>query len=199
MPKTSGGPASQVVEGFVSKADGDKADSDKATLESLLESIGSRAFGPLLLIPGVLALAPTGAIPGMSILTGSIIFLVAVQLLLGRKYPWLPKRALSFELEAEKVKQVGEKLRPHAKRVDRVLRKRMTILLDPPFLQIIALACMAMAVMMYPLALLPFAVAAPALAVTVLALGIMAHDGLVVAVGLACTLGACSLAAWLLL
>lgn len=54
--------------------------------------IGRRSFGPLLLMAGLIILAPVvGDIPGVPSIMGVFIVLVSVQLLIGQEHFWLPK------------------------------------------------------------------------------------------------------------
>lgn len=171
----------------------DEGNDRQVSLRDLLSAFGPRAFGPMLVIPAFVAVAPTGAIPGMSLLTGSLIFLIAVQLLFAMGSPWLPKRLTGYELPQAKLKKSVGKLRPYARRVDRFMRPRLEFLTDFPFLQIIALACCVMALLMFPLALLPFAVAVPGTSVFLLGLGVTARDGVLILAGLVFSLAALGL------
>lgn len=169
---------------------------DQVAFGTILAGFGRRAYGPMLLVPALIALAPTGAIPGMSIVTGSIILLISAQLLVGRKTPWLPKMVLEFEFEADKFARLSQRLTGYASRADRWLRPSMPFLIQPPWTRGIALVSAAMAVLMFPFALLPFAVAAPAATISVVAVGLTANDGRFVAVGLLSALVVLGLVVW---
>lgn len=156
---------------------------DQVTLQDVLEGVGTRAYGPLLLVPGLLALAPTGAIPGMSIVTGTIILIVAAQLLIGRDRPWLPKRALNFSFSKETLITAIERGTPYARRIDKLLKPSLNRFTEFPATRIIALVTISLALTMYPLALLPFAVAIPSMAIVLFALGLTARDGRLILAG----------------
>ena len=65
---------------------------EKVSIDSIMEMIGRRSFGPLLLLAGLIILAPViGDIPGVPTIMGVFILLVAVQLLIGQEHFWLPK------------------------------------------------------------------------------------------------------------
>lgn len=164
---------------------------ERVSLGDLLGAFGGRAFGPLLLIPALIALVPpVGAIPGMSIATGSIIALVAVQMLFNLNHPWLPGRLLRVSFDRDRFETALRWLYPRARRVERFVRPRWMVLLQPPFAQGVAVLCIVLAAAMYPLALVPFGVSLPSLALVFLALGVTARDGLVLAIGLAIAAGA---------
>jgi hypothetical protein len=102
---------------------------DRVTLGTVLELGGHRSFGPLLLLAGVIALAPLiGDIPGMPTIVGIVVFLVAGQLLVGRKQFWLPRWLLERSVAGDKTRKALGWLRRPARFVDRLLRPRLTML-----------------------------------------------------------------------
>src|SRR5262245_28933137 len=64
----------------------------KVTLADIVDALDRRGFGPLLVMPALVTILPTGAIPGVPALSGGLICLIAVQIVMGRKHPWLPDR-----------------------------------------------------------------------------------------------------------
>ena len=161
----------------------DQGGNDRVTLGDLLRAFGRRAYGPLLLIPALVAVAPTGAIPGMSIVTGTLIAVVALQLLLGRDAPWLPPRLLRISFSRNLLNRSISRIRPIARWTETFIRPRLTRAIAAPFPQIAAVICILLAVSMYPLALVPFAVAVPGTAVCLIGLGLTSHDGALILVG----------------
>jgi len=167
----------------------DSADGDgDVTVGDVLDAVRHRSFGPLLLIIAIIAVSPVGAIPGMSIVTGSLIVLIAGQALVGRDHAWLPKRATSFSLSRDKLERGVNRVLPWIKRSEVVVTPRLTFLTEPPFVQMVAAICIVLAATFYPLAMLPFAVAAPGTAIVFLSLGLTARDGVLILLGFA---GAC--------
>lgn len=173
----------------------DRTDGKETTIGELLDALGSRSFGPMLLLPAVIAVAPTGAIPGMSIITGTIIFLVSAQVLLSSDHIWLPRSVTSFSFSRDRLKSMIEKAKPWADCFSRFFYERMTFLIDPPAIYPIAIICMLLAASMFPLALLPFAVAMPASSIVLFALGLTMRDGLLVSIGYLLAIGAAYLVA----
>jgi hypothetical protein len=169
----------EVLDGMAAAGEG-----EEVPLGELLDSFGRRGFGPLLLIPGVLALAPTGAIPGMSVATGSLIALFSIQMLLPVEHPWVPRRLERITIGRKTLEKSIEKVRPVTSRLNLLIRPRLAAMTRPPAIWLIALTCIAMAALMFPLALVPFGVTPPAAAICLLALGLTSRDGLLVALGL---------------
>ncbi len=162
----------------------EETDGDKITLNDLMSTVESRSFGPLLLLPSFVALSPLGAIPGMSVITGTMIILIAAQLLLNRDHPWLPSKLMSISFDREKLDNGTSKVRPWAKWIDKWLAKRWTILTKAPFSQIVAAMAIVLALTFYPLALVPWGVAIPSGAIVLFSLGLTSRDGLFVLTGL---------------
>ena len=171
------------LEDLMDEIRSDSGSSDEVSLAQIMQAVGTRAYGPLLLVPGLVALAPTGAVPGMSIVTGTIIFVVAIQLLFGRNEPWIPKRALEFSFSRDTLLSAMERGRPYARRIDDFLKPSFTEVTDFPATRIIAIVAIALALSMFPLALVPFAVAIPSSAIVLFALGLTARDGRLIIAG----------------
>lgn len=163
------------------------------SLDQILAAVGTNAHGPLLVIPALIAIAPTGAIPGMSILTGAILIIVSVQILFSAKKVWLPHKITSRNVSRERLLSAINIIRPYVAKLDYILKPRISFLAEPPSIYLIGVICIFLAATMFPLALLPFAVALPAMAVLLFGIGLTAKDGLVILIGFALT----GLAAWL--
>ena len=64
---------------------------DHVSVSSLLDAVGRRSFGPLLLFAGLIALSPLGVIPSVPTMVAVSVMLIVGQLLCGRKQFWLPR------------------------------------------------------------------------------------------------------------
>jgi hypothetical protein len=171
-----------------------ESDGDPFTLGDIVDAVGRRSYGPLLLVIGLFAISPATVVPGMTWLAAALTLLVAGQMLLGLRRPWLPRKALSAKLPREGSLQALAKVRPTAERVDAVLKPRLAFLTFPPFVNLIALFVIGAALITFPLGLIPFAPLAPGLAVVLFGLGMVARDGLLLAIGAAALAGALWLA-----
>ena len=153
-------------------------DGEVVRFEALLEAMGRRSFGPMLLVPGLLVLSPVSGIPGVPTLCGAIVFLIAVQLLIGRKYFWLPGWILNRGISYKVFKRSLAVLRPVGRVVDKVLRQRLVWVAESAGVHVVATACVFVAVTMPPLELLPFAATAAGVAITAFGLALIGRDGL---------------------
>lgn len=167
-------------------------------LQDVVDTFQSRGFGPLVTLPALLALLPTGGGPGVPTLCAIFIALIAVQQLFGRQSPWLPRKLRERGISHDKLHRSVERVRPWTRRIDRLLAQRLDILLQPVARRFIAVLVIALALAMIPLELLPFAAAMPALAITVIGLGMTADDGLLLLIGVLIAAGLAVSAYWLL-
>ncbi len=176
----------------------DASDSQEVSVKDMIASVGKRAYGPLLLVFGLIALSPVGAIPGASVVLGALIVLVAAQVLFGLESPWFPSRLKRISVDSGKIDRSVHKIKPYLAKVDKILRPRWRFMMEPPAPRLVAFFCIVLGVSMYPLAVVPWGVAAPALAIVVLSVGLTSHDGVVLAAGLVLATAALGLSAYLL-
>lgn len=190
-------PKKQNLEMVLDELDEACADRDgdgRVIVGDLLKAVGRRAYGPLILLIGLVAISPASLIPGSTWLFAALAFLIAGQMAIGLKQPWLPKGMLDKEVPARNMSGGIAKARPWAQRIDKVIRPRFTFLAAPPFVNLVALVCVAAAIITVPLGFIPFAPALPSAALILFGLGMTARDGLLLTFGLA--LFACA-ALWL--
>ena len=183
-----------VLDEIAWKVDHDDTPED-LTLGEVLDSVGRRTYGPLLLVIGLFAISPATILPGMTWFAAALTLLVAGQMALGMKRTWLPRRALQAQLPREAVHAGVAGARNWAERIDGALKPRLTFLAKPPFVNVVALFCIAAALITFPLGLIPLAPLAPGLAVVFFGLGMVAHDGLWLSLGMAVLGGSFWLAA----
>lgn len=164
------------------------------TLGEILDSVGRRSYGPLLLVIGLFAISPATVIPGMTWFAAALTLVVAGQMALGRPTIWMPKKALETQLPRTAVVSGVDKSRGFARAVDKLLKPRLVFLSKPPFVNLIAVFCLVAALITFPLGLIPLAPLAPGLAVVFFGLGMVARDGLWLALGAAAMAGAIWLA-----
>lgn len=152
---------------------------DRVSLSAVLELVGRRSFGPLLLIAGVFALAPVvGDIPGVPTLTGTMVFLITIQMLFGREYFWLPAWLLERSVASDRLCKALRWLRSPARIIDRMIRPRLTVLTKRPVTYGIALACIIIAIAMPAMEVVLFVANGAGAALAAFGLSLIAHDGL---------------------
>jgi len=150
----------------------------RVSLGTIVEAVGSRSFGPLLLMAGIIMASPLTGIPSMPTSMGLLVLLIATQLLLHKKYFWLPNLLLKRSIAAQKITNGIKVLRPSARFIDRLLRPRLPVFINGVSIHIIALACITIAAGMPVMELVPLSAHIAGLALTAFGLSLIAKDGL---------------------
>lgn len=163
----------------------DRTDGEEVSVDDLVEAFGRRAFGPLFVVTALIAILPTGAIPGMSVLTGTIMLLLSAQLLFGSQRIWMPDLIGKRTMPRDKLIASLERMRPRAERISRYVGPRLKFFLEPPFPRIVAAFGVLISLSMYPLAVVPFGAFPAGLSLLVIGLGLAVRDGLLIALGIA--------------
>ncbi|MGD9981545.1 MAG: exopolysaccharide biosynthesis protein [Hyphomonadaceae bacterium] len=187
-----------VLDEIVARTEHDETP-ESLTLDEILDAVGRRSYGPLLLVIGLFAISPATVVPGMTWFAAALTLVVAGQMALGLPRIWLPRNALQAQLPRGAVKSGVEKSRGVARVIDKLLKPRLTFLSKPPFVNLVALMVIAAALITFPLGLIPLAPLLPGLAVVFFGLGMVARDGLWLALGTAAMAGAFWLAKPLIL
>lgn len=162
-------------------------DGGDVTLNELLTLGGERTFGFLFVLLSLPSALPVPA-PGYSIPFGIVMLLLAVQLIIGRKKPWLPNGWLSKGFERTKVAGFITKGLPWLQKIEAVSRPRLSIICTSPVGRLVlglAIALMSIS-MMIPI---PGTNTVPAIGIFVIGFGLLDDDGAISLAGLTiCTL-----------
>jgi hypothetical protein len=168
--------------------------SERLSVADVLEVIGRRSFGPLLLVAGLITLAPViGDIPGVPTIIGMLVLLVSAQLIVKRKHVWLPQFLLRRSVAKSKVDKALHWSRKPARWTDRFLKPRLTRVVEGGTFYLIAGICIAIAGLMPVMEVVPFTANAAGAALTSMGLSLMAHDGLWALVAIMIVAGAVGL------
>ncbi|MEK9499968.1 exopolysaccharide biosynthesis protein [Gaopeijia maritima] len=164
------------------------ADGGSLSVGSAMDVVGRRSFGPILLLAGLVAIAPlVGDIPGIPTSMGLIVLLSVVQILFGRDSIWIPGWIERRSASEEKVARAIDWLRSPAGFLDRVTRPRLRLLVEGRGSLLIALACVLIALSMPFLEFVPFSSTGAAAGLVAFGLALVARDGLVAAVAFVLT------------
>lgn len=155
---------------------------DRISLGHLLAGLGERGFGLLFLLLVLPSVVPTGAIPFVSTLFGIPLAIVAGQLALGQKRPWLPRRFLDKEFARADLERLLARTEPYMARIERLLRPRLSMLTSPIAERLVGLVCMLLAILL-ALPIL-FGNFPPGFAILLMSLGLIAQDGAFILAGL---------------
>jgi hypothetical protein len=116
---------------------------DSVSIEDVLHIVGRRSFGPILLIAGIITLAPlVGDIPGVPTVMGIIVFLIAIQILMQKNVLLLPGAILNRSLKKDRLHSAIEKLMKPAGFVDKALIPRLSYLTTGVMIYPVAIVCL---------------------------------------------------------
>ncbi|SBR46080.1 exopolysaccharide biosynthesis protein [Halomonas sp. HL-93] len=161
-------------------------EAQRVSVDDVVQAIGRRSFGPLLLVAGLITLTPIiGDIPGMPTLMAALVLLVSVQLLAGRESFWLPGWMLKRSLSRQKFDKGIKLMTKPARWIDGLLRVRLPWLTGYIGIRVTAVVCLLIALAMPPMEFIPFSANGAGLALALLGLGLVARDGLVLLLGFA--------------
>lgn len=175
-----------------------RQDSPEVRLGDIMEVIGYRSFGPLLLVNGLLTLSPLGDIPGMPSLMAVLLLTVTAQILMKRGSLWLPSWLLEPSVSRSRFQRSLTWLKKPARFVDHGLKPRLRGLTDRTARYVIAGLCLLIALAMPPMELVPFTATTAGIALSCFGLALTLDDGLMVliAVGFIAATVALALYLW---
>ncbi len=171
------------------------ATDERVSVGEIVHRIGEGAFPPLMLAPALVVVTPASAIIGLSTFCGMIVALVAFQMVIGRDRLWLPAFILNRTVRQQRLERILGHIERPARFIDRLTRRRLTILIDPPMARLWALICLLLSLIIPVLELVPMSSTIIAATISLFALAMLARDGLLVVVGLL-VLGGAAWLAW---
>jgi hypothetical protein len=175
------------LEQLLGRIDQAKENRDEVSLGMIVEEIGSRSFGPLLLMAGIVLFSPLSGVPGLPTIMGVLVLLIGLQLLVGKEHFWLPQWLLKRSVAREKISKALAWLRTPASFVDRWLQPRLEMFIGGVSRYAIAIICTMIAAGLPVMELVPFSSSGAGAALTAFGLGLIANDGLLALLAFAFT------------
>ena len=166
------------LEQMLDRIDSSADHQGRVSLNAIIEAVGSRSFGPLLLMAGIIMVSPLSGMPGVPTTMGLLVLLIAGQLLFRRRHFWLPRWLLKRSIAKAKLRKGVNWLRPPARFIDGWLRPRLPIFTQGACIKVISLVCAVIAVTMPIMELVPFSAHSAGIALTAFGLSLIARDGL---------------------
>ncbi|WP_083264330.1 exopolysaccharide biosynthesis protein [Pseudohongiella acticola] len=166
------------------------ADVKRVSLDDVFSTIGRRSFGPVVLLAGLVTLAPiVGDVPGVPTMMGLIVLLTVGQLAFKAEHFWLPQWLLARSVSSEKMSKAVSALTKPARFIDRLLKPRLTVLVMGVSRFAVALACAITALMTPAMEFIPFSANGAALIWTFFGLALITRDGFLALLGYCLTGG----------
>lgn len=162
---------------------------DGLTVQEMLDRVGPRSFGAVLLVPSLILVSPLSAIPLMPTLGGLVILTIAVQAFFGRRHLWLPRFLARRKLSTGQLTRAVRFLRKPADWLDRHSRRRLHLLTGTPLDRVALLSVIVVAATWPFLELLPMFTSISAGGVALVAFALMVRDGIILIGGYAVLAG----------
>lgn len=167
---------------------------EPTSIGDVLDTVGHRSFGPILLLAGIVMLAPViGDIPGVPVLMGLLVILVSAQFLFRHDHIWLPQLLLRRSASRSKICKGVSWMRPVGRFLDRWSRPRLAAMTHGAGVVVIGVASIAIAAATPLMEVVPFSANVAGLAITAYGLSLIAADGLIALLAIAFSVGAFTL------
>jgi hypothetical protein len=156
-----------------------KGDGERVSIGELIDCLGDRAFGALILLFALPTILP--APPGLSALTGMPIVIFSFQLLWGSRHPWLPAFLRRRQLGRADLLALIHKADPYLQRIERLCKPRLSFLAQGTGLRTVGFVILLLsAVLVLPIFMGNIL---PSIAIAIIALAQMERDGAAIIVG----------------
>lgn len=157
----------------------DTTEGDRISIREIVEAFGERAFGFVIILFSLPNCIP--APPGMNSVFGLPVLLFAVQMALGRRRPWLPRRLMDKTFKVATFRKIIDVAEPKLRWVENLCRPRYTTLFGARGDRLIGVFAILLAVcVIIPL---PGTNFVPSIALVVVAIAIMQEDGVMLGIG----------------
>ena len=160
---------------------------EQATLGWLMDRLGDRSFGVVLLL-----LALLGLLPGVSAVAGVLLTVPACQMVLARRGAVFPRRLAARRFEAERLARVVRRAVPVLRFLERFIRPRWATPFGATKRAVGGVVLLLAASLLAPV---PLSNIPPALAIVLIAFAYLEEDGLLLGVALAAALAVLAVAA----
>ena len=164
------------------------ATGEEIRLGDVVDTFNGRGFGALLILPSLVVVLPTGALPFVPFLCGAFMVLICGQIVMGRHHPWMPGPLRQIGFSRRKYELAVEKSRPYLSLLDRWSTPRLKILSRPLSQRVVAVVCILLSIVTAAVALLPIASHVFALAILCFAIGMSSRDGIMTILGFIVTI-----------
>jgi hypothetical protein len=165
---------------------------DRVSFGNMLDALGERSFGLLLILLALPNCIPFPGVPGVSFATGMAILYISVQLILARDEPTLPKWVSRKSFTRGQLTRFIQKTTPLLRWLEKPIRPRLSVMVAGPGERIIGIVALIHAITLalpIPMGNLP-----QGIALILLALALIELDGLMAIVGYLASIAA---VAWL--
>lgn len=154
----------------------------RVRMRDLVNALGDRAFGLLILVFALPNAIGLGTIPGLSTVFGVPQMFIAAQMAMGWHKPWLPDWVLEKSLERADFLKIVDRSTPYLVRAEKLLRPRLAFMSSFVAERCLGIVFLVMAaIVSLPI---PGGNWPPAVAMAFISIGLVERDGLYILIGL---------------
>jgi hypothetical protein len=165
------------------------AHGDAVTVQEIVEKLGRHSFASLMLIFSLISTSPASAIPGITASVAVIVFILGVQMIVGRKCVWLPGFITRRRMSTEKLCKGVSWLRKPVGFVQRFMKERLTFLLHRPWLYLPLVLVLLLTLFMPFMEVVPTSGSIASAVIAFFAAGLLTRDGALVLIAFVLLLG----------
>jgi hypothetical protein len=178
MKKSVDRHTSQILASLVEKLE----EKDPISLKELIEILGKRGFGILILVFCIPNCLPIPNIAGLSALTGIPIGILGIQMLAGKVHPWFPAALNKKQFSSKRIKSMLKRAIPSILKLELFLHPRLQVMGTDVMQRLFGIVFIILAtVMSLPI---PFGNMLPGVAMALIAIGLIERDGVMIVLGL---------------
>lgn len=153
------------------------ASGESIKIRQVVDKLGRKSFASLMLTFSLISTSPASAIPGVTAAVGVIVFVLTLQMAVGRRCVWLPDFVMRRELSTQKLcKGIGW-LRKPVHFVERFLKPRLQFLLHRPWFFLPLLVILALSIFMPMMEIIPTSGSIASAVIALFAAGLLTRDG----------------------
>lgn len=157
---------------------------DKISVADLIDALGSRGFGPLLVMLSGFMILPIGMVPGIPAVAGVLMVLIGGRMMTGETRLWVPARLGRVELTGHLLAVSVARAQPAALRLRPFLAPCLPFLIDSMVMsRVVALVLILTGAVIIVAGFIPGLPFVLSLHVLILGMALSARDGLAALVG----------------
>lgn len=172
MPEEHTRALSEVLDQLESSAHG-----QSIAIEEVIEKLGRKSFASLMLVFSLISTSPASAIPGITAIVAAIVFILVVQMIVGRDCVWLPRFITRRHMSTEKLCKGIKWLRKPVHFVERFLKARFTFLFHRPWLWLPLILILGLTLFMPFMEVIPTSGSIASAVIALFAAGMLTRDG----------------------
>jgi hypothetical protein len=155
----------------------ESANGESISVEDVIEKLGHKSFASLMLVFSLISTSPASAIPGITATVAGIVFILVVQMIIGRESVWLPAFITRRRMSTAKLCKGIAWLRPPVHFAERFLKARFTVLFHRPWLWLPLFLILGLTLVMPFMEVVPTSGSIASAVIALFAAGLLTHDG----------------------